>query len=185
MTDIVIIGATAAELAPFSDLTTLESGMGATNTAIATLRAIKKFSPRVIIQVGICGAIEKSLYLCEPVLIESDFQGDLGAWRGEKFEFFANEPIYCPLASDFDFRKVRGVSVNAACTPSAYRGDAQVESMEGAAFFAAANSLKVDFLQLRTVSNFVGQPRGQWKINEAIEALRPALEKILDKFRPQ
>ena len=51
-----------------------------------------------------------------------------------------------------------------------------IESMEGACFHFAALMEKIPFLQLRAVSNFVGdRNKANWKLEEAIMNLNDAL----------
>ena len=50
-------------------------------------------------------------------------------------------------------------------TPQEYLPE--VENMEGAAFFAVCDALGVACCQIRAVSNYVGEPFGQWAVEEA------------------
>jgi nucleoside phosphorylase len=54
------------------------------------------------------------------------------------------------------------------------RGDvAQVETMEGAAFFAACKKNGVKAVQIRAISNYaIGQKKKEWKIEEALCKLK-------------
>lgn len=184
MTKIVILAATEHEIAPcltIPDVRFAVTGMGATHTAISTIKAIETHRPDVIIQIGIAGAFDRSLALCQPVMVGSDRQSDLGAWRGDSFEDFEPHTMLHPTATPGPgciFATVTSQSTNTACSPLT-TALAQIETMEGAAFFEAAIDFGIPCLQLRTISNYVTQPRAQWKILEAIQALRPALDELL------
>jgi futalosine hydrolase len=55
-----------------------------------------------------------------------------------------------------------------------------VESMEGAAFHYVCLQQKINFLQLRGISNDVGQrDKSKWKLKESVENLNKELFKIM------
>ena len=65
-------------------------------------------------------------------------------------------------------------------TPQEYLPE--VENMEGAAFFAVCDALGVACCQIRAVSNYVGEPFGQWAVEEAVGNLTefaPAIQRWL------
>lgn len=54
----------------------------------------------------------------------------------------------------------------------------EIENMEGAAFFAVCEALGVACCQIRAVSNYVGEPFGQWAVEEAIQNLTEKLTQL-------
>ena len=56
----------------------------------------------------------------------------------------------------------------------------EVENMEGAAFFAVCDALGVACCQIRAVSNYVGEPFGQWAVEEAVGNLTEKLNQIFE-----
>lgn len=163
-------------------------GMGAGATAAATLRIIRDQRPCLIIQAGVAGALpRKHLTVCDTALAGSDYQADIGAWRPETgcFEPFDTLPeaavIKCPYAEPLreHFRIVPARSANTACPPLPLRSNEAMESMEGAAFFAVCQTERIPFLQLRSISNRVGDPRDLWHIPEALESLTAGLAALL------
>lgn len=191
---IVILTATALEQEPLRarltdrELIWVVGGMGAGATAAATLRAIRDLRPGLVIQAGIAGALpRKHLSAGDTVLVGNDRQADLGAWRPEtgRFEAFDScaeaQTVACPYTEPLRgaFRIIAARSVNSACAPLPLRDDEALESMEGAAFFAVCRDEGVPFLQLRAVSNHVGDPRSEWRIPEALESLASNLECLL------
>ena len=52
--------------------------------------------------------------------------------------------------------------------------------MEGAAFFAVCDALGVACCQIRAVSNYVGEPCGQWAVEEAVGNLTEKLNQIFE-----
>ena len=63
-------------------------------------------------------------------------------------------------------------------TPQEYLPE--VENMEGAAFFAVCDALDVACCQIRAVSNYVGEPFGQWAVEEAVGNLTEKLNQIFE-----
>lgn len=164
-------------------------GMGAGATSAATLKIIRDQRPDLIIQAGIAGALpRKHLAVCDTVLVGSDYQADLGAWRPETgcFEPFSTLPeaavFECPYAEPLreHFRIIAARSANSACSPLPLRGLEALESMEGAAFFGVCHAEGIPYLQLRSISNRVGDPRDQWRIPEALDSLKEGLAALLD-----
>ena len=63
-------------------------------------------------------------------------------------------------------------------TPQEYLPE--VENMEGAAFFSVCDALGVACCQIRAVSNYVGEPFGQWAVEEAVGNLTEKLNQIFE-----
>jgi futalosine hydrolase len=60
----------------------------------------------------------------------------------------------------------------------------QIESMEGAALHYVCLQEKIPFLQIRSVSNWVGErDRTKWKMKEALENLSTELIKTIQFIR--
>ncbi len=154
------------------------TGIGGIATITSTLKAISEHNPQLVVMVGIAGAIASDIAVGEVVIVESDYTADLGAWReGEQtFVPFSSKKYF----SDFkfpNFRTVTSQSVNTA-TSSLIPPSAEVENMEGAYFFAAAEISDTKAIQLRAISNRVSDKRSDWKIDEALNSLTEALKII-------
>ena len=64
--------------------------------------------------------------------------------------------------------------------------NADIESMEGAAFHYVCLSENIPFLQLRSISNFVGERvKTNWKMKEALETLNSNLQRIISELSLQ
>ena len=101
-------------------------GMGAGATGVAVSRAVREGRPCLAIQAGIAGILPgTSLTLDDVVLVGSDRQADIGAWRPEtgRFESFDKlpeaQPVACPYVGALKdrFRVVAARSANSACSP--------------------------------------------------------------------
>jgi futalosine hydrolase len=83
---------------------------------------------------------------------------------------------------------VRGATINCiSSTPQqvqqiVQKYDPDVESMEGAALHYVCLQEKIDFIQLRAVSNYVGERnKNNWKMKEAIAGLNDFLKVMLQR----
>ena len=57
------------------------------------------------------------------------------------------------------------------------------ESMEGAALHYVCRNTNTNFLQIRTISNYIGErDKSKWLIKEALDNLNSALLKYVDKL---
>lgn len=183
MTKIAILAATAAELEPvkarFGDKYIYSvTGIGVLETAISTLKTVAEHHPNLLLQVGIAGAVSREIELLQAVVVSRDYIADMGAWRGEAgFEKFDTTVIEYPYIVD-GFDSVRARTVTTACA-NWIADDSQIETMEGAAFMAAAASQSVRFMQLRVISNYIDTPRKEWLVPQAIEAIPDAIAKLL------
>lgn len=54
----------------------------------------------------------------------------------------------------------------------------EIENMEGAAFFAVCEALGVACCEIRAVSNYVGEPFGEWAVEQAVGNLTEKLTQL-------
>lgn len=164
---------------------TLVTGMGSVNTMLKLGDHLEHNRYNLVIQIGICGAINRSLEVGEVVVVESDYVADLGAWRLEDTKFVPFESEIFKPTNNFQsatlnaLKKVSGLTVNTACAPYLDRQKGDVESMEGAAFFAVTKLKSPHVLQLRAVSNYLDTPREEWKIGLALQNLSLVVKNII------
>ena len=61
--------------------------------------------------------------------------------------------------------------------------NADIETMEGAALHYVCLQEDIPFIQIRTISNFVGErDKTKWKLKDAIENLNIELDKLYNKI---
>lgn len=182
------------------------TGVGIVPTVFNLLQRLSADKPDLIVNVGIAGAIHKSLQLGDTVWITQDEFYHWGAEDQDKFidvfslglldknqKPFSDGKICGSIVSEFfpssnlstvyglTVQKVHGnkLSINEL---QAYCTNIEVESMEGAAVFYVAKMLDIPVLQLRSISNYVEpRDRSSWKIKEAINNLNEHLIKILNQ----
>ncbi len=180
----------------------LVTGVGIVPTVFHLTKALCTNNFRFVLNVGLAGAINKSLSLGETVNIISDEFAFWGSEDNDHFlsvfktglqnanEFpFLNEKIV-PLKNDFNLPAIQIVSGLTVQTVTGslksikliqenYHAD--VESMEGAAVFYVANQFNIPAAQIRTISNYV-EPRNRenWKIQESLKALSIVVKPMLE-----
>lgn len=180
-------------------------GVGLVATAIHAAKTIPLEKPDLAIQIGIAGAF-RNVPLGSAWLVESDCIGDQGVWEGNRFKDcfelnvsdgtgfpFHSNRLNNSIAKDFQSTTLNlatSVSVNQITTDARmidyyqHELDAQLESMEGAAFHWACLAEKVTFMQIRGASNEVGERnKNHWKINEALEAAAACTLEFIHTFR--
>ncbi len=202
---ILVVSATELEIAPFLNAQTgtdhLITGVGGQACIYRLQKHLQNMSYDLIIQAGIAGCFSDDLELGETVLVERDVFADLGVFdQGDLTSVFEmgladkNEWPYQngwlvnehPLLKNYHLKKSSAVSVNslsddnniAAIYQKKYK--AAIESMEGAAFHYTCLQEKIPFLQLRSISNKVGErDKENWKMKEAIQHLNDELQTLL------
>lgn len=142
------------------------SGVGEAATAATLARIVPMYGRDVCyILAGIAGAYGDAVAVGEVVEVVSERCAELP----ERFIVeYANEPRT-------DLRSVRSNTVSRG--DSVLRG-AEIENMEGAALFAMAEAMGLRVVQIRAISNRVGEEFERWSIKEALEALALALKRV-------
>lgn len=184
----------------------LITGVGMVATAFALGRHLAGNQYDLAINAGIAGSFDFSIALGEVVLITEDLFAEQGAEDGEGFislkELGLGENLQLADGSwqqadntnpnNFNFknldqiRKVKAITVNKvhgnefSISQTLSRFNAQVESMEGAAFFYACNQSKTPCLQIRSISNYVERRnKEKWNIGLAVKNLNDQLINLL------
>lgn len=173
------------------DIQVLITGVGMVNTAFMMGRYINSLFD-LVINVGVCGAFDRQLELGQLVHITSDVLSEMGAEDGETFLTYdqLNLPGEHVFSENYTFsnslidslKKVKGITVNTVHgdevnikkVQQLYHPD--VESMEGAAFFAGCVRAGGDFIQIRAISNYVEKrDKSKWQMPLAIKNLNDFL----------
>ena len=203
---ILLIAATQYEIEPFSAenkaLDVLITGVGVPATIYLLQKTIQQIQPDLIIQAGIAGTFSEKQLLGEVVLVKQDAFGDLGMEQKEQFtpifrSEFANKNEFpfsdgwlinpSTLFTRTQLRSVKAITVNKVTDSilqkqqSIINFSPDIESMEGAALHFVALQQNIPFIQIRSISNWVGErDKSNWKIKEAISNLNNELKKIID-----
>ncbi len=187
-----------------TDVTVLVTGVGMVTTAARVAAALASSRYDAALNLGICGSFDRARPLGSVVHVTADSLPELGVEDGPRFVpatavglVGANEapftngllvnsapPAWPGLAA---LPQVTGATVNTvhghepSIAALAERGHADVESMEGAAFFYACFMAGVPCAQVRAISNYVERRnRAAWKLPEAVEALNATAVTLLE-----
>ena len=180
-----------------------ESGIGLLASSVSLMKMFVQETPSLIIQVGIAGCFDKKVPLGKVFAVKDDFAGDIGVMENKIWKDLfdlkldkANDAPYekkslpNPWLSQYNLLKLptkKGVTVNTISTDKnkidLYSGryKATLESMEGAALHYMGRDLNIPFIQIRAVSNYVGERnKAKWNMQEAIYNLNETLLQYLD-----
>jgi len=180
-----------------------ESGIGLLASSVSLMKMFVQETPSLIIQVGIAGCFDKKVPLGKVFAVKDDFAGDIGVvenkvWK-DLFDLKLDKPndapyekksLPNPWLSQYNLLKLptkKGVTVNTISTDKnkidLYSGryKATLESMEGAALHYMGRDLNIPFIQIRALSNYVGERnKAKWNMQEAIYNLNETLLQYLD-----
>ena len=187
---------------------TMVTGVGLLSTALSLGKRMQTHPPSLVIQAGIAGAFNRTLALGQAVVVASDTIGDMGVEEDgafktvfemgladpERFPFSGGRLInpYHDLINQTGLTKVHGISINEISTsPNRIHfykdqlgGD--IESMEGAALHMVCLENKIPFLQIRGISNWIGErDKSKWKIAEASEAVADVVRRLIIHLNPK
>ena len=173
---ILVVAATEFEaaLVDSGSAVSVVCGIGPVEAALATVEAIAELRPDAILQIGIAGA--QTLATGSIVLGSESVYCDVldPQARIPRVERVAPDPALLAIAR----RALPQASVMPIGTTGRVGGGAacEIEAMEGFGVLRAAARVGVPAVELRSISNAVAdQDRGQWRIEEALGALRIAL----------
>ena len=181
----------------------LVTGVGLTAATYQLTKRILAEKPNLVLQAGVCGSLDEHLFPGKIVVVRNETIGDLGVMEKGSFASLFNlgfvhgndapwtEGKLCnheAILRRTGLTIVDGVTINEITTNEEriifYREKlkASIETMEGAAMHYVCLSEKVPFLQLRSVSNFVGErDKSKWALQEAIASLNIELQLLLIK----
>jgi futalosine hydrolase len=197
------IGFIKKELAG-EDIEVLITGIGLMETTYSLTKSISQRKPGLIIQAGIAGSFNNQANLGNVVLIEKDTVADLGVTENGSFnpasrmgltgaDQFPWKQGWLVNGSDIidkvSLPKVTSITVNEISTSDEklayYRSiGAETESMEGAALHYVALNENIPFIQLRAISNYIGErDKSKWEIQVSINQLNEELIKLIKEIK--
>ncbi len=181
------------------------AGVGMLPTTVQLMKLIANEKPDLVIQAGIAGSFDATIQLGKVVLVEHEIIGDLGVeengqWKdlfNLKFQQVNQFPFKKKLLTNknitqlnlLDLPVVTAITVN-EITTNAFRIEQlkkkyqpTIESMEGAALHYVCLDAKVPFVQIRSISNYVGErDKSQWQLQKSIQQLNRVVLKYLKHF---
>lgn len=180
------------------------TGVGSISTTYHLTEQVNANRPDYLIQAGIAGSFSPihppgSIVIVQEEIVADTGVEENGVWT-DLFDMKLQESImpytgkalvnpYCTDWERYGLPLVKGITINEITTqPNRIQQWQQkyspvVESMEGAAFHYTALMEDIPFLQLRSISNYVGErDKAKWKMKEAIEGLNEMLIKMLSEW---
>ena len=181
----------------------LVTGIGSTLTSYALTKklSVKKYD--FIINAGIAGSFSDNLTIGEVVNVKEDEFADLAIEdKNDLFTLFekgfieknqspfTNSKLHNPTTFNLHLKNVLGITVNTThgnknsieLFKNKFKAD--IETMEGAAFFYVCLNEGVKFTQIRAISNYVEERNNaNWNIPLAINNLNEKLFEIITDFK--
>jgi len=185
---------------------TLITGIGLTATTYSLTKYVSLRQPDLVIQAGIGGCFDKRIPLATVLAVKQEVIVDESVIENNTFKTLFDLKLVSKnrfpykngwlinahsanLQTKTKLRFVKGISVNEITTSKQtiefYQNVFQptIESMEGAALHFTCLMEKIPFLQLRAVSNYVGErDKKKWKMRESVNNLNNELKRLLPVF---
>jgi len=187
------------------ELDFLITGVGSINTTYALMKHLQVKKPNVIIMAGIAGAMSKKLNLGDVVVIKEEALADLGVQEKDgykdvfdlkllasnKFPFTKKklvnpfstlmERTLLPTVNSITVNQITSSKKTAELYNKKYK--AAIENMEGAALHLVCIKENIPFIQIRSISNYVGERnKKKWQLKEAVENLNKNLIRLIESL---
>ncbi len=176
----------------------LITGLGIGQASFELTRKLTHNRYDLVLQAGIAGSY--GYYnMGDVVAVNKDAFGDIGAYQHEAFLSlqemgFVNNHLWIenrhPVLDKIELPVVSAITTNTVTDDYKFNQalkkywNADIESMEGAALHNVCEKLNQPYLQIRSISNLVGERnKSRWKMQEAVENLNNAIPTVLAKFQ--
>lgn len=170
------------------------TGVGILTSCFSISKVLNDQKPDLIIQAGIAGSFDTKAVLADVVIVRDEIMADtgveengtfkdlfdLGLANEDVFPFF-NKRLVNPRIESLNFlrlRAVTGITINEITTSlqriEQYRAkyDPVIETMEGASFHYCCLQAGVSFIQVRAISNYIGErDKSKWSFQNAFKNL--------------
>ncbi len=185
---------------PTLQVTFCTTGVGMLATTYSLMHLLQLHKPQIVIQIGIAGTFSQQIPLGTVTAVLSDGIGDMGVWeQGQWCDIFSlnlaqsnQHPFtngrlvntWFPQLNFLTLPTVHSISVNQITTQVpqiqvfSQEMQVQLESMEGAALHYVCLQQQVPFIQMRSISNYVGERnKSNWRLQQSIENVNLSLVK--------
>jgi futalosine hydrolase len=206
--NVLLVSATEFEIASYlkqkDRIDVLLTGVGMPMALYHLQKKITENRYNLVIQAGLAGAFTTKFELGETVLVKQDTFGDIGIEEKELFTPIFETDLF--NKNEFPFENgwlvnknnilqqstlavVKAVTINKVTDKGSVKQqlidsfNADIETMEGAALHYVCLQQNIPFIQLRAISNYVGErDKTKWKIDVAITNLNNELQKLLNQL---
>ncbi len=182
----------------------LITGVGMVHTTFHLGRLLLQKSYKLAINVGIAGSFDHQIKIGQVFRVQSQIFGDMGVENRETFipiselDFFDKNEFpyqngrlfssYNPFFAIFqNLKTVSAITVNkvlgrkSSIDQAKKLFKADIESMEGAAFFYSCMMSEQPFIEVRAISNYVEERnKSKWNIPLAVENLNQLIVEFLN-----
>lgn len=181
------------------------SGVGMLSSSYTLTNIALKATPDLIIQMGIAGSFDENLSLGKVVVINNEVLGDMGVeeqgiWHDpfdlkladpndDSFEHGALPNPWLKNYNLLQLPEVGALTVNQISTNKkrmamlSAKYKASLESMEGAALHYVARKENIPFIQIRSVSNYVGErDKSKWLMKASISNLNSIVLQLIEQL---
>ena len=182
----------------------LITGIGLTATTYSLMKQLQIKRPKIIIQAGVGGCFDTNYSLGSVMAIKQEAIADQSVIELDKLKTLFHLKLVpqnqypfskgwlvnkSEVLKKIKLKKVIGVSTNEITTSKQkvkfYKEtfNPVVESMEGAALHYVCLMEKIPFLQIRSISNYIGERnKKNWNMKESIINLNKELTSLLYKL---
>jgi futalosine hydrolase len=191
--NILILAATDNEIfsKEFNDCKILISGVGIPNACYTLTNYLQDHNPDLIINMGVAGAFNREYLIGDVFEVSQDCFSEIGAENREGF--LSAKDIGLEVTTFFNYipktnlNQAKGITVNTihgnndSIKDVVLRLSPNLESMEGAAFMMICQKFNINFIQVRSISNFVEERnRDNWNLDLAIKNLNNTVRMIIN-----
>jgi nucleoside phosphorylase len=178
---VLVIAATERELAHVRGSETFVCGIGPVEAALQTARALAERRPDAVLHVGIAGAVgfpALSVVLGSEAVYCDVIDDSSTLERVERVE--PNAELLGRLRLALPDARVLPI---ATCGKVGGSVGCQVEAMEGFGVLRACALAGVPAVELRVVSNAIGEPdRSKWRFDEAFDVLGACVAQVFERW---
>ena len=187
------------------DVDILITGVGSNAATYHLTRYLQHKSPDLVIQAGVAGSFDKTAALGSVFAITHDVFADQGVQEKTGFLDIFDLKLAAPnvlpykksvlpnpntnLIRKTQLKKAKGININEITTQKKKadyyinRYNARIESMEGAPLHFVCLMENISFLQIRSISNYVGERnKKNWNLPLAIGQLNKELVRLLESL---
>jgi len=175
---VLLVAATERELCGEPGLV---CGIGPVEAAVATARALALDPPRAVLHVGVAGGL--GLAVGTLVVGSEASYADLAAEITVLSRVEPDPELLAVVREALPEAHALPISTSAAVGST---GDTRVEAMEGFAVLRACALAGIPAVELRAISNQIGEPdRSRWDIDAALAALANTLPRLRAALGPE
>lgn len=161
--------------------------------------------PELVIQAGIAGSFDEQMALSKVVAVKDEYLGDLGVEENGNFTDifdlhlqepdslpFKNKSLHNPWLEKLNLLQldtVNAVTINEITTRKERiaqlrtKYNPQIESMEGAALHYCCLQTETPFIQIRAISNYIGErDKSKWQFKASFDNLTSIITSYLDRL---